>query len=134
MVEMALVLPLYLLLLTGILAFGVALGNYLVLTNATAAGAQLLSISRGLPAAANPCQTVANAVYNASPYLTPASFTFSLSFNGGTPLTGASCTAGAADMVQGASAQLTATYPCVLAIAGITYSCLLQASTTEIIQ
>ena len=47
MVEMALVLPVLLLVVTGILTFGLAFNNYLLLTEATSVGARTLAISRG---------------------------------------------------------------------------------------
>ena len=47
MVEMALVLPVLLLVITGILIFGLAFNNYLLLTEATSVGARTLAISRG---------------------------------------------------------------------------------------
>ena len=49
MVEMALVLPVLLLVVTGILTFGLAFNNYLLLTEATSVGARTLAISRGKP-------------------------------------------------------------------------------------
>ena len=47
MVEMALVLPVLLLVVTGILTFGLAFNNYILLTEATSVGARTLAISRG---------------------------------------------------------------------------------------
>ena len=47
MVEMALALPILLLVVTGILTFGLAFNNYLLLTEATSVGARTLAISRG---------------------------------------------------------------------------------------
>jgi Flp pilus assembly protein TadG len=138
MVETALLLPVMLLVLTGILAFGVALNNYLVLTNAVNVGDQQLSISRGI--SADPCKTAATAITNSAFYLTPANISLTFTINGssfsGTGAT-ATCTAGAADMVQGTPAEIQASYPCTLTIAGMSLAgglkCL-QTQTTEIIQ
>ncbi len=47
LLEFAYVVPLLLALVLGIIMFGAALNNYLVLTDATAVGARVLSISRG---------------------------------------------------------------------------------------
>ncbi len=55
MVEMALALPVLLLVLTGILTFGLAFNNYVLLTEATSIGARTLAISRG--ATTDPCAT-----------------------------------------------------------------------------
>ena len=49
MVETAIVMPLMLLIMTGMVSFGVALHNFVVLTNGVNTGAQLLAISRGRP-------------------------------------------------------------------------------------
>ena len=67
MVEMALVLPVLLLVLTGILTFGLAFNNYVILTEATSVGARALAISRG--ATTDPCATASSAVIAAAPLL-----------------------------------------------------------------
>ncbi len=138
-VELALCLPVLLLVVTGILTFGLAINNYIILTDATGVGARALAISRGQTT--DPCSTVSSAVYAASPILTKGSLNFSFSFNGST-YTGANCSSGsttsgaAAKLVQGSPAQVTVTYPCVLQVYGHNYapSCSLQAQTTELIQ
>ena len=45
--EFALVLPILLLVLIGVITFGIALNNFLELTSGATAGAQALSVSRG---------------------------------------------------------------------------------------
>src|ERR1700755_2522690 len=67
MVEIALVLPVLLLVVTGILTFGLAWNNYVTLTEATNVGARALAISRG--ATTDPCAVAANAVIAAAPLL-----------------------------------------------------------------
>lgn len=130
--EFALVLPLLMLLLTGQLAFGIAMHNYLVLTNAVNIGSQLLALSRGQTA--DPCATASTALNNAAYGLTTANISLSFVINGAT-YAAKSCTAGAANMVQGAAAQVTATYPCTLAVFSMTFpSCSLGAQTTQVIQ
>jgi Flp pilus assembly protein TadG len=139
MVEVALVLPLLLLVLTGIFAFGLAFNNYILLTEATTIGARTLAISRG--ATTDPCATASSAVIAAAPLLTPANLTFSFSLNG-VSYTGTSCSSGssttgaAANLVQGANAMVTVTYPCSLVVYGGNYApqCSLQAKMTELIQ
>ena len=49
MVEFALVIPLLLLLIFGIIQFGILFNNYLTLTDAVRAGARQASVSRTLP-------------------------------------------------------------------------------------
>jgi hypothetical protein len=55
LVEFALLLPILLLLTTGIMVFGVAMNNYLQLTNAVSIGARNLAISAGITL--DPCAT-----------------------------------------------------------------------------
>ena len=131
-VEFTLVMPVLLLTMTGMVSFGFALHNDLMLTNAVNTGAQLLAISRGQTT--DPCATAYTAIGGAAPSLkTGLSLTFVI--NGSTYTATNTCTAGAANMVQGASAQVTATYPCTLGVFGMSFaSCKLQAQITEFIQ
>ncbi|MGB0125823.1 MAG: TadE/TadG family type IV pilus assembly protein [Silvibacterium sp.] len=143
MVEFALILPVLLLVITGVLSFGFTLNQYMELTNATAVGAQLVGVSRGNTA--NPCALATSAIQSAAPYLTPASLKLSFTF---TPPTGSSsmtptsylttnsCSGGAPLMLQGASFQVVATYPCNLAVYGANLipTCNLHAQITEMIQ
>jgi Flp pilus assembly protein TadG len=132
LIEFTLIMPILLVVTTGMISFGFALHNELVLTNAVNTGAQLLSFSRGQTT--DPCATAYSAISNAAPTLTSG---LSLSFviNGSTYSSTTSCTAGAANMVQGASAQITASYPCTLAIVGMNFpACHLGSQITEFIQ
>jgi len=131
-VEFALCLPILLLILTGIFAFGVAINNYLTLTNAVNVGGQVLAISRG---SADPCATATAAVYGAAPVLDQAGFSFTIVLNGNS-YAGASCTTGAGNLAQGTTAQITATYPCNLAVYGVSYApgCTLRAQISELVQ
>jgi Flp pilus assembly protein TadG len=139
MVEVALVLPILLLVLTGIFALGLAFNNYLILTEATNVGARALAISRG--STTDPCATTSSAVIAAAPLLVAANLTFTFGLNG-TTYSGTSCSSGstttgaAANLVQGGNALVTVTYPCSLAVYGANYapSCVLQAQITELIQ
>jgi Flp pilus assembly protein TadG len=147
LVEFALVLPVMLLLVTGFTTFGLALNNYLELTEATGIGAQQLAILRGNTT--DPCAQAAAAVEGTVSNLAPASMTFVFVLNGTTyPSSGsytgttASCssssptTGAAGNLVQGQSATMTVTYPCSLAVYGINYAptCNLTAKVTEIVQ
>ena len=139
-VELALCPPILLLIVTGILTFGLAINNFVMLTDATGVGARALAISRGQTT--DPCATVANAVYAAAPILTRNSLVFNFSFNG-TPYSGNSCNSGstaagaAAKLTQGTPAQVTVTYQvCNVQVYGHNYApgCQLQAQTTELMQ
>jgi Flp pilus assembly protein TadG len=132
LVEFALVLPMMLIVVTGIFYLGIALALYLQLTNATEIGAQLLSVSRGQTT--DPCNTTVTAIENAAPNLATGSLTFSYTIDGES-YSGSTCTAGAAYMIQGASATVTATYPVHLGIYKQGWSTItLKAQTTELIQ
>jgi Flp pilus assembly protein TadG len=139
LIEFAVCLPVLMLILTGTFAFGIALNNYLMLTNATCIGAQQLSISRGQTT--DPCATAVSAVTAASPLLKSAGLTYAFVLNGasysGTSCSSSSTTTGAAaNLVQGAAAQLTVTYPCNLAVYGsnLVPNCTLKAQLSELIQ
>ena len=147
LVEMAVVLPLLLLLTTGILTFGIAISNDLQLTEAVSSGARVIAVSRGNTL--DPCNTAVTSTAQAAPGLAQANMTFTLVLNTGTntytygPTQGslscssASITTGPPSyMVQGGTATLTVTYPCNLAVYGRNYApnCVLTAQTTEAVQ
>jgi Flp pilus assembly protein TadG len=132
LVEFSLVMPVLFLVMTGIVSFGLTMHDYLVLTNGVNSGAQVLSMSRGQTT--DPCATAVTAMENAAPSLTTANLTFAFVING-TSYTGTSCTAGAANMLQGDTARVTVGYPCVLAVYGMgAPGCGLKSTTTEMIQ
>jgi len=135
--EFALVLPLLLTFLLGIIVLGIAFNNYLELTNATNIGAQLLSMSRGQTT--NPCSTTSQAVYAAAPGLTQGSLQFTIVLKGTTVATNAAnptCSGAQQYLVASQNAQVTVTYPCNLKffIYNPAPNCLLTAQTTEAIQ
>jgi len=147
LVEFALVLPMFLLLTTGTFSFGIALNNYLELTNATVTGAQLVAVSRGSKTITNPCSAGVTAIENAAPYLNSANIKYTMTFmdtsgtttNSYGPTAGALSCAGASSstsstMVQGGSVQVIATYPCTLAVYGASFGCYLHAQVTEMVQ
>jgi len=139
LVEFAVCLPPMLILTTGIFAFGIAVANDVMLTNATSAAALQLAIARGNTL--DPCALASSTVYSAAPSLKQSNFTFTYSLNGvaysGTTCSSASTSTGApGNLQQGKSAAITVTYPCNLTIykANNFPSCLLTAKTTELVQ
>ena len=80
LIESALVFPVLLLIVTGVLAFGLAFNNYIALTNAVGVGARQLAISRGQTL--DPCSTASTAISGAAPLLTSSSITFTYTLNG----------------------------------------------------
>jgi Flp pilus assembly protein TadG len=141
LVEFALIAPMLLLIATGIMVFGLAMNNYLQLTNAVSVGARTVAINAGVTL--DPCATAANAITAAAPGLNPANFTFSYTFSGN-PYSSKTCpsssfnTPGAAkDLASGSTATVTATYPFNLSVFGGVFSkpnSLLQATSSELVQ
>ena len=137
-IEIALCLPILLLVMTGIFTFGVAINNYLILTNATAIGAQAVAVSRGTSTGNDPCNTAYTAITAAAPLLSSSGVSLTLVLNG-TSYSGTTCgstTTAPANLIQGVTAQVTAQYPCSLGVYGNNYvpGCKLTAQIAEIIQ
>ena len=121
----------------GIITVGVVVNRYLELTDAVGIGARQLAISRGQTT--DPCNMAATTIERAAPFLTSANLTFTFVING-TSYPGASCsssnTTAVTNMVSGATATVTATYPVNFSIWGTKYDTgqNMTAQTTEIIQ
>lgn len=119
LVEFVFVLPLLLMLLVGIIACGILMNNWVILTDAVRSGARELAISRapGLDA----CTQAANRIQAAAVGLAPGSIVV-------TTTAVASCT----NLTAGSDATVTATYPCDLRVLGIDYApaCTLRATST----
>jgi Flp pilus assembly protein TadG len=140
LIEIALVLPILMALITGLCAFGVAFNNQLTLTQAVGAGGQYLQTIRTVsPANGDPCASALTAIENAAPSLKASSINVTVTINGTAVETGSSCTAGATAFAgsQGEPVTVAATYPCVLPIMPMGYgtkfvsNCQLSASVTE---
>jgi hypothetical protein len=129
-----------LVLTTGLLIFGVAMNNYLQLTNAVSIGARTLAVSAQITL--DPCATASTAIINAAPGLSSANLKFSYLLNG-VAYSGNSCSSGsvssgaAENLSAGTTATVTATYPLNLSVFGQKYSAsnaVLQATSTELVQ
>jgi Flp pilus assembly protein TadG len=100
MVEFALVIPLLLLLIFGIIQFGILFNNYLTLTDAVRVGARQAAVSRSLP---DPVGTTKNRVERASAGLDKSKLSITVEpYN---PLDGT------ATWAQGGDVKVTAKYP-----------------------
>ncbi len=140
MVEFALVLPALLLVTTGIMIFGVAMNNYLELTNAVGIGARQVAVyghdSGTSVLTTDPCSVASSAVIAAAPGLNSSLLTFTYSFNG-VPASTTSCTSAAANLLSGTNVTVTATYPFTLIGYNTIFSqsnAVMTASTTELVQ
>ena len=144
LVEMALALPIMLIMLTGIFSFSVALHQKLLLSEAVSAGGRTLALERGNN---DPCADTAAAIYAASPTLASGSMSLSITLGGtnssgtisGGTAYGTTCTAagsgGASPLQAGWPAQISASYPCSLAMYGPKLgSCTVYAYIAETIQ
>jgi Flp pilus assembly protein TadG len=130
LVEIALVTPILMALLTGICSFAVGFNNQLTLINAVGAGAQYLQVMR--TSTTDPCASTLSAIEAAAPSLKPTSIALTLTINS-TVESGSTCTTGAALLQSGQPVTVSATYPCALAIYGtkFTNACQLSAKVTE---
>jgi Flp pilus assembly protein TadG len=133
-VEFALVLPVLLVLVTGIIQFGLLFNKYITLTDAVGSGAQALSLGRGLSDACDPA--VLQTLNSASTIgLTASQVTPSFSSGTDTCGTGAYPSHTGANEVQGDQATVTATQPFTLAVFGMSLLTLnLSASASDAIE
>jgi Flp pilus assembly protein TadG len=114
-VEFALILPVLLLIVLGIIQFGRLYSNDETITNATRAGARVAAVSR---TASDPVGATIQAVKNAAPNLDPSQVTVTV-----TP---------APPWQPGSSVTVTATYPYSIDLLGmVVKSGTLSSSTTE---
>jgi Flp pilus assembly protein TadG len=144
LVETALVMPILMTVIFGMIEMGIMLNNYMQLTNAVAIGGEVLAVDRGNTT--DPCADASNAVLAAAPGLNPANLTFTVILNGvqQTPHTGSiSCsststsTGMAANLVQGKSAVLRVTSTFNVQVPGfgnITSGLQFPAQITELVQ
>lgn len=136
LVEIALIMPALLAVLTAICAFAVAFNNQLTLTQAVGAGAQYLQTIR--TTATDPCAQTLTAIENAAPSLKGTSISLDINING-TDEPGSTCAGATSTLLaaQGDPVSVSATYPCILSIMPTGYgtkfigSCQLQAKVTE---
>ena len=86
LVEMALVLPILLVVLTGVFSFGVALNQYLVLTNAVNNGARAFAMSApynsgySMVSGADPCKYAAQTIQASAGTLDSSKLTYTITY------------------------------------------------------
>jgi len=120
LVEFAVMLPLLLLLVMGIIQCGIVFNNWLILTDAVRSGARQLAVSRA--PGQNACTLADNKVRQGASTLNTGSIAITHTV-----------TSGCTSLTAGSDATLAATYPCDLTILGIDFapSCTLTATMTE---
>jgi Flp pilus assembly protein TadG len=138
LVEFAVVLPLLLLLVTGIIQFGLLFNKYITLTDAVHSGAQALALGRGL---SDPCdravlQTLqsASSIGLTSGQVTPGFPSSSDDCGSGTYTYNTSGNANGNE-VEGDQATMTGTQPFTLSVFGVgLFQLNLSASASDAIQ
>jgi len=134
MVEFAIILPLLLILVTGIIQFGLLFNKYITLTDAVRGGAQTLSLGHGLSDPCDPAitQTLTSA---SSLGLTSSQVTTSFSSATDTCGTGSYPSETGGTEVTGDQATVTAGQPFTLAVFGLPlFNLNLSASASDAIQ
>lgn len=132
LVEMAISLPVILLLMTGIFSFSVALHQKLTLAEAISNGGRVLATERG---DTDPCKTTTAAIYAAAPTLSQSNLTISYTLNGVAVGSGVTTCANTQNMVSGQPAQIVATYPTSVSVYGKSFGTLnLSTQITEVVQ
>ena len=134
LVEMAVVLPVMMLIITGLCFFGIAVDNYLILTHANDVGARYLAVGRGQ--LTDPCAQTVSIIQNAAPGLATSklAYTFTIGSSGSL---GSSCntTTDLAYLAAGATATVKVTYQYNLFLFGWKPTTLtMQTQTAEVVQ
>jgi Flp pilus assembly protein TadG len=144
LIEMALVLPVMMLLITGTCSLGLVLNSYLVLTNAVQSGAMQVAVSAG-ESGIDPCNLAATTVSGAAPTLKASKITYNFTFSGAPsgeqtqgPFTGTSastCSSYNAYLSAGSTLTVSVSYPVQLLIYGWSpKSFSLQSTSVQLVQ
>jgi Flp pilus assembly protein TadG len=129
LIEFALVLPVMLLVMTGIFSMGIAFNQQEQLTQAVGAGGQYLQQIR--TSTTDPCKDTFTAITGAAPNLTSANITLTVTM-GSTAVTAKTCAGDQTDLTQGGNVTVSATYPCsIIAYKYAFGTCTLNAEVTE---
>jgi Flp pilus assembly protein TadG len=137
LVEMAVTLPIAMAVMTGIFSFSIVLYQKLQLCEAVSNAGHLLATDRG---DTDPCGSATAAIYAAAPGLTQSKLTLAYTLNGtnyGSGVTTCPGPSGAtnANMVANGTAEVQASYTCVLGVYGTNYtSCSVATQITENVQ
>lgn len=137
-VELAFGLPILFLILTGIFWFSIALYQKLELAEAVSVGGRFIAVDRG---DTDPCAAAASKLYAAAPGLTQSNITLSFTINGvpsGPTCPGANGAANG-NMISGANAEISASYPCKLIFfsaygSSPSTACDIKAAVVEVVQ
>lgn len=136
LVEFALIVMPFTMLLFGVIQFGMLLNNYITLANAVAYSARTLAVSRG--AGTGPptaCTLALTALNNAAVGLNSSQITTNLSTNSPAVFP-APDNSTCSQMVEGEPAVVQATYPCTLQVLAVNFwkNCTLTSKITVAIE
>ena len=149
LVEFALIVPIFMILIVGMFSLGIMLNNYMVLTNIVGTSARNLALSRDISAAASdPCNYAISQAITNSPSLNLSVVTWTVTWTSfspsGTALTPSTYTSSSAGTLpsctsqtikQGDNVAVSAQYPVVYYQYGISPSSMnLTARSAELMQ
>jgi len=120
-----------------IVEFGIAFNHYIELANGVAAGARALAVARGTTTAYSDTLTaINNAAPNLNSFASPVTGQQITIVVAGTTCSAANQAGACANaFAEGATAAVTATYPCSLSVMWVTIpGCSLSSSATEYVQ
>jgi Flp pilus assembly protein TadG len=133
LVEFALILPVLMIVILGILKFGTSYNHYLTLTDAVRSGARQLALERGQGGSDPniPCQDAVARILAAAGGLDKANL--KIVVNSSYVYASSSASGTCATLVSGNAATVSATYPCDATIFGIDFApgCKLSATASE---
>jgi len=146
LVETALVMPIIITIVFGILVFGIFTMQIMSLTEGVSSAGRVLAVSAGQTK--DPCALAATSIQGAAPVLSPSNLSYSVVLTplGGSAQTynGASCsststiTGAAGNLISGGTVQITATYAnCSLQFYGKNFmpkGCSISSTITETVQ
>lgn len=151
LVEFALILPMMMILITGMFSIGIALNSFISLTNGVNAGARAFAMSRlvtvktaggGTTTITDPCAYAVQAAQSTSPGVASGSVTFQITWtttnSSGTSVSTSysnTCPGLGSSISAGDNVQMKASYPFTLILYGWRPGSLaIQAQTAELIQ
>lgn len=131
LIETAMVSPLLLMMVFGVIQFGVVMHTNIGLNDAVRVGSRSLAMMRGTT---DPCTTAATKLRSAATGMNLSNLMLTITVNGTAygPANIPACSGAGTAMVSGADATVRATYPCNAVIYGVNYipNCTLSAQTT----
>jgi Flp pilus assembly protein TadG len=127
LIETAIALTVFLMILTGAFAFCIVFYQELTLQQAVSAGARSLAQNQG-ENVTDPCTAATTALESSAPNFAPSKLTITF-YENGAPVSGSSCLD---NLVPPSTVGVTATYPCSYPIFGVKLgNCQLSASSTQ---